>query len=118
MKRFTIISVVLAGTVSAVGCASSQPKASPGALSFKVTGMACSNCAKEIEHELAEVPGVKAAKVDFKKSWATVTLDPEKPATKEQLEAAVAHWRTEHFGAKEDPNCLDPQRREKIKRGG
>jgi copper chaperone CopZ len=112
------ISLAVAALVALSGCASNQPKASPGALSFKVTGMACANCAKEIEHELTEVPGVKTAKVDFKKSMATVTLDPAKPATQEQLDAAVSHWRTEHFGAKEDAKCLDPQRREEIKRGG
>jgi len=101
-----------------VGCNSNQPKASPGAVSLKVTGMACANCARDIEHELAEVPGVRSAKVDFAKSTATVTLDPDKPASRESLDAAIAKWRTEHFGAKEDPKCLDPQKREEIKRGG
>ncbi len=115
MKTIAFAVVTLAALA---GCASNPPKASPGALSFKVTGMACANCAKEIEHELMEVEGVKSAKVDFKKSMATVTLDPDKPATQEQLNAAVSAWRTEHFGAKEDANCLDPQRREEIKRGG
>lgn len=117
MKRFTTAAALFAAPITLAACASSQPKASPGAVSFKVTGMACPNCAKEIEHELSEVPGVKSASVDFKKSWATVTLDPQNPATREQLDAAVAHWRTEHFGAKEDANCLDPQRREEIKAG-
>lgn len=115
MKTVLAASCLLAALV---GCNSNQQKASPGAVSFKVTGMACANCAKDIEHELAEVPGVRSAKVDFAKSTATVTLDPEKPATRESLDAAIAKWRTEHFGAEEDPKCLDPQKREEIKRGG
>ncbi len=99
------------------GCASNgaDNTASMGAVSMPVKGMACENCAKDIENELMEVPGVKSAKVSFKKSMATVELDPEKPATREQLEAAVEHWRKEHFGMKEDAQCLDPENRERIK---
>lgn len=93
----------------------SETRTSAGMVSFKVDGMACQNCAKDIEHHLAEVPGVKTAKVDFASKKATVTLDDQNPAKMEQLTAAVEAWRTEHFGAKEDANCLDPQKREEIK---
>ncbi|MFM9959137.1 MAG: heavy-metal-associated domain-containing protein [Phycisphaerales bacterium] len=119
MKTLTK-SAVLASCLalaSLAGCASSPSNnaASMGAISMPVKGMACENCANEIATELMEVPGVKSAKVNFKRSMATVELDPSKPATREQLEAAVDHWRKEHFGAKEDEKCLDPENRERIK---
>lgn len=110
-------------------CATSQAKQQEARLAalsiehvvtFKVEGMACRNCANEIAHELEEVPGVKAAAIDFDSSTAKVALDPNpnKAARMDQLRAAVERWRTEHFSAVEDPNCLDPAKREEIQRGG
>ena len=84
---------------------------------FKVDGMACPNCAKHIEEELAAIPGVRKASVDFASKTATVTLDPARPASQDSLDAAVAAWKMEHFAAEEDPECLDPKKREEIKRG-
>lgn len=113
--------LLLAGltTLALVGlgaCASTSGHgASAGMISLPIEGMACANCAKEIEGELAQVPGVRKATVNFDKKLANVTLDPDRPATREQLNAAVEHWRKEHFGAEEDANCLDPKRREEIK---
>ncbi|MCI0674661.1 MAG: heavy-metal-associated domain-containing protein [Phycisphaerales bacterium] len=114
------------GMACAGGCAASRTDASaspgmmngPNTVEFKVEGMACGNCAKEIAHELEEVEGVCAASIDFDKATARVALDPDRPAIMEQLHAAVAKWRKEHFGLQEDPNCLDPKRRQEIKSGG
>jgi copper chaperone CopZ len=108
------------------GCASSQndSSASPGmfdgpnTVSFKVEGMACRNCAKEIARELEDVPGVKAATIDFDTATAKVSLDPNDPASMDSLNAAVEHWRTEHFSVKEDPQCLDPKKREELQNSG
>ena len=115
---FTILTTLV---LSALGCAS-QRTASPGAVgpttTMTVDGMACENCAKHIEEELVKVRGVRGAKVDFASKTATVTLDPDRPASRRDLEGAVAAWKKEHFALEEDPECLDPARREEIKRGG
>lgn len=114
-----LVRSITAATLLALlsACASSsRDEASPGMISMKVDGMACGNCAKDIEHHLLiEVPGVKAAKVDFETKTAKVTLDEKNPATLAQLNAAVGAWKQEHFGAKEDAQCLDPRKREEIK---
>jgi Cu+-exporting ATPase len=110
-----------AGSLLMVGCDSTQ-RTSPGAVkdtvTFKVDGMACPNCAKHIEEELAAIPGVRTASVNFATKSATVTVDPANPATMQSLEGAVAHWKKEHFAQEEDPECLDPARRAEIKAGG
>lgn len=105
-------------------CASSNRQVSPGmfsgenVVSFKVHGMACRNCAREIAHELQEVPGVRGAMIDFDTQTAKVAVDPDRTRapSMDALHAAVEKWRREHFGLDEDPDCLDPQRREQIKR--
>ena len=128
MQRFYLIASSLLITLALSAC-SSQDKSNEARLaalsgdhvvSFKVEGMACRNCANEIAHELEEVPGVKAAAIDFDSATAKVALDPDpaRAATMSQLQAAVEHWRKEHFSVKEDPNCLDPQRREELQRAG
>lgn len=118
-SRFLLVcvgSLGLAGVAGLGGCASTTTNdASAGMISVPVEGLACPNCAKEVETELAKVPGVRKATVNFDKKIANVTLDPEHPATREQIDAAVAHWRKEHFGAEEDANCLDPKKREELK---
>src|SRR5262245_38068158 len=122
------------------GCATSQsPQSSAASLgsfkdaedivTLKIEGMACRNCANEVARELMEVPGVKGAAVDFDSATARVALDhprnarnpgdaasptPDRAATVEALRAAIEHWRAAHFAVKEDPNCLDPQRRQEL----
>lgn len=104
------------------GCASSQKNASPGmfegdnVVTFQVEGMACRNCANEIARELEELPGVRAAMIDFDTKTAKVALEPTNGATMDELKAAVEHWRVEHFGQKDDPNCLDPARRAELQK--
>jgi copper chaperone CopZ len=121
MRTAVLTTVLTAAVLFASGCAS-QRTASPGAVgpttTMTVDGMACENCAKHIEEELVKVRGVRAAKVDFASKTATVTLDPDNPASRKDLEGAVAVWKKEHFALEEDPECLDPDRREEIKRGG
>lgn len=117
-SMFVALGVSVAGVIG--GCAVSSDHESSNAaetVSFKVEGMACQNCAKHIEEELQAVPGVRKASIDFASKTARVTLDREHPATMEELNAAVAAWKAEHFAAEEDPECLDPKRREEIKRG-
>jgi copper chaperone CopZ len=130
--RFAACLLVAAGSAVLSGCAASHHNSSQTAslgsfdddpaniVSFKVNGMACRNCANEIARELMEVPGVKAAAIHFDSATARVALDPhsDKPAMMQSLHAAVEHWRQEHFAVKEDPNCLDPERREQLQSGG
>jgi copper chaperone CopZ len=114
--RLLLVCIGSLGLAGLAGCASTGTNnADAGMISVPIEGMACPNCAKEIEGELAKVPGVRKATVNFDKKVANVTLDSDRPATREQLNAAVEHWRVEHFGVEEDENCLDPQRREEIK---
>lgn len=114
--------IVSCGFFVLAGCAFSHKTASPGmfegpnVVSFQVEGMACPNCAKHIAQELEELPGVRGAMIDFDSKTAKVALDPSNGATMEQLHAAVEHWRIEHFGAKEDPDCLDPAKREELQK--
>jgi copper chaperone CopZ len=85
-------------------------------VTFQVEGMACRNCAREIAHEIEELPGVKAAMIDFDTKTAKVALQPTNGASMDEINAAVEHWRVEHFGVKDDPDCLDPARREELQR--
>lgn len=112
----TLLFTVAAASLLAA-CASNRQPSDVRTAMFKVEGMACENCAKHIADELREVPGVKAAEVDFKSKTATVKLDQSNPATQEALDAAVTKWKMEHFSQEEDADCLDPKKREEIKRG-
>jgi copper chaperone CopZ len=65
--------------------------ATPVAISrtFAVEGMHCEGCAESIEAALAEMPGVRSAKVSFGEKRAVVVADePEVPADK--IVAAIA----------------------------
>ena len=115
MKHTTVAALsLLAATLTACN---TGPPADVRTAVFKVDGMACQNCAKHIEEELVEVPGVKTARVDFASKTATVTLEKDNPASQQALDAAVTKWKMEHFAQEEDPDCLDPKKREEIKRG-
>lgn len=119
--RAIISTLTLACGLALGACASDKvATASDGSqtVTMKVTGMACPNCAKEIEHHLAEVPGVKSAAVDFNRQMATVAYKPGVAADRAALKAAVEDWRVHHFGAETDANCLNPEKREEIKKSG
>lgn len=119
MKSISLAAILsLAALSNLPGCIYSshtETRTNAGMLSFKVDGMACANCAKDVEHHLADVPGVKTAKVDFETKKATVTLDETNPAKMEQLTAAVEAWRKGHAAAESDANCLDPKKRDEMK---
>jgi len=55
---------------------------------FRVDGMTCRACAKEITRSLADLAGVIEARVDYDAGTATVTFDPARVATT-QLAAAI-----------------------------
>ncbi len=120
-----IAGATLAGCSNSSGCKSAgtgsptEPlvfRTTGRAVQFKVNGMACPNCAKHIAEELAKVPGVESANVDFDSATASVMLKETNPASNEQLQAAVNAWRTEHFAQEEDPECLDPKKRAEMKK--
>lgn len=107
MKLITCTALI--GLAALAGCSTQS-----NTVGFAVDGMACANCANEVAHHLETVPGVKSAKVDFNKKWATVRLDPTQPASMGTLQSAVSDWRKEHMGTEEDPNCLDPAARKEV----
>ncbi len=93
----------------AAACASNTKQ-----VTFAVDGLACPNCAGEVAHHLQEVPGVRSAKVDFASKTATVRYNADQPVSMGALQGAVKQWRVEHFGAEEDPNCLNPEERKRL----
>lgn len=117
----TLLLVTLCSAVILPACTSSRNDVATGAfadsetITLKVDGMACRNCANEIARELKQVPGVKDAMVNFDQKQAIVALDDTNPASRNDLNAAIIHWKVEHFGLEVDPDCEDPQRREEIK---
>ncbi len=109
----TRLSCTLAAVLSLAACSSSKHT-----VGFAVDGMACANCANEVAHHLETVPGVKSAKVDFARKWATVNLNPDQPASMGALQSAVADWRKEHMGAEVDPACENPEARKQLMEQG
>jgi copper chaperone len=94
------------------GCSQDQAACSckaPGVIAFKVEGLECTGCAKELEEALLAVPGVKTAKVCFDDSKAFVTLDKDHPASTASIEAAIAKRQKEHLSLENDPNCTKPK---------
>lgn len=64
---------------------------------FTVDGMTCAiGCAKTIEKELSETPGVQKATVDFDKKLATVSFDSsvQTPVTIKKIVEATADGKT------------------------
>ncbi len=84
------------GTATAVA----KPVINPEKLetaTFTVDGMTCAiGCAKTIEKELAETPGVQKATVDFDKKLATVSFDTsiQTPGTLVKIVEATADGKT------------------------
>lgn len=85
---------------------------------YAVRGMACPNCAGHLKEVLEEVPGVRSAEVDFAASRAVVRVDPNNPATSLAIREAGTKYMYDHMGLEYDPDCLDPENRAKIRRGG
>lgn len=62
--------------------------AGPKAVMY-VHGMACPQCAYNVDLQLLKVPGVKDVKVNMASGIVTAQLSPENPPTQEQLAAAI-----------------------------
>ncbi|HSS11377.1 MAG TPA: HAD-IC family P-type ATPase, partial [Acidimicrobiales bacterium] len=56
---------------------------------FEVSGMTCGSCAARVERTLEDQPGVAAAGVNLATGRATVDVDAARPATEDDLAAAV-----------------------------
>jgi len=67
---------------------SAVPVAAP-VLVMPVAGMDCGGCVQSVQRALAAVPGVNAAVVSLERREASVRLDAARPATREQLVAAI-----------------------------
>jgi Cu+-exporting ATPase len=52
-------------------------------ITFDITGMTCASCAMTNEEELANLPGVKSAAVNFNLERATVVYDPSRVGLKD-----------------------------------
>lgn len=90
----------------------------PDTYAYAVRGMACPNCAGHLKEVLEDVPGVRSAEVDFASSRAIVRVDPANPATSLAIREAGTKYMYEHMGLEYDPDCLDPENRAKIRKGG
>lgn len=64
------------------------PVAAP-VLVLPVAGMDCGGCVQSVQRALAAVPGVNAAIVSLERREASVRLDAARPATREELVAAI-----------------------------
>ena len=77
---------------SAIGSSgSSEPSsAAEGSTAIMhVRGMACPQCAYNVDLQLLKVPGVKDVKVNMATGVVKAQLSPDHPPTKEQLAAAI-----------------------------
>src|SRR5690349_12047818 len=54
-----------------------------------VHGMACPQCANNVDRQLLKVPGVESVKVDMGTGIVTADLSPSNPPTREQLAKAI-----------------------------
>ncbi|MEY8849578.1 heavy-metal-associated domain-containing protein [Psychroserpens sp. XS_ASV72] len=109
-----------------------DPNATYAKAEFGIEGMTCAmGCAKTIEKKIANMDGVKSAKVDFEKELAMVEYDEAK-VTPNSLEEAVAkagdaykvkdmktveHFSNEKEACKEDCTkacCADKTKAEKM----
>jgi copper chaperone CopZ len=88
MLAFPQISTVLAGSRRPTPTVV-QSAGPVGAATLAVKGMTCEECAVHIREALLQVPGVVAAKVEYRKSAARVTFQKGK-VSPEQLKQAVA----------------------------
>jgi Cu+-exporting ATPase len=67
---------------------SAVPVAAP-VLVLPLAGMDCGGCVQSVQRALAAAPGVHAAIVSLERREASVRLDATRPATREQLVAAI-----------------------------
>lgn len=86
MKKI-VIYIVLAGLIAAMifgSCQNTNKAPKIVTSEFNITGMTCAiGCAKTIESKIAQVAGVKTAKVDFEAKKGTFTYDENTISSKE-----------------------------------
>ena len=78
----------------------------PVALHFKVDGMTCDGCAKSIESEVAELPGVTTCKASHENG--SLTVQTTDPAVEPKVIAAVAGLQFEIERIETTPANDDP----------
>ena len=61
----------------------------PNTATMWVHGMACPQCANNVDLQLLKVPGVQSVKVDMGSGKVVARLSPDNPPTKEQLSTAI-----------------------------
>ena len=75
--------------LGASGSSDSTSDAAGSTAIMHVRGMACPQCAYNVDLQLHKVPGVKDVKVNMATGVVTAQLSPDNPPTREQLAAAI-----------------------------
>jgi len=83
MKSFTIV-------LAALTVAAGAHAAGASSATLSVSNMTCAACPITVRMALQKVPGVEAAKVDFKAKLAVVAFDPTKAKPEDLLKATAA----------------------------
>jgi copper chaperone CopZ len=65
------------------------PAQEPRTATMWVHGMACPQCAHNVDLQLLKVPGVESVKIDMGSGQVTAKLSASNPPTKEQLSTAI-----------------------------
>ncbi len=131
MNKTLLTTIVALGACLLSACSSSKNTAmdmdiamdpvatsEPNTYAYAVRGMACPNCAGHLKEVIEQVPGVQSVEVDFNASRAEVRVDPNNPPTSLQIREAGVKYMYDHMGLEYDPDCLDPEKRQKIRKGG
>jgi copper chaperone CopZ len=75
--------------LGASGSSDSTSDAAGSTAVMHVRGLACPQCAYNVDLQLLKVPGVKDVKVNLATGVVTAQLSPDNPPTREQLAAAI-----------------------------
>jgi len=78
----------IAGAAGAID-ASFGASTDPDTATLWVHGMACPQCANNVDLQLLKVPGVESVKVDMGSGRVLARLSPGSPPTRAQLEQAI-----------------------------
>jgi copper chaperone len=76
-------------SVPALAGSDAPPAAGAPTAVMHVRGMACPQCAYNVDLQLLKVPGVTDVKVNMATGVVTAQLSPDDPPTREQLAAAI-----------------------------
>lgn len=58
-------------------------------VTLRIEGMTCQHCVAAVKNALMGVPGVTSAEVDLQAGRANVTLDPQRAAVEDLVEAVT-----------------------------